>query len=149
MSEGKTPSSAAPSAAGAARGGGFELRLERARAFVCLTDRPVAPGLRLAELAMEVPEVRFPFDVGQGAAQFRKRLCDLARVDLAVEPEFLAGLAARLDLTRSGLASLQLGLRAGFAEAAGRLEGGVPFTCKLGLEPEGDQALAVVIYEAR
>ncbi|HEY6104932.1 MAG TPA: hypothetical protein VIV59_03050, partial [Anaeromyxobacteraceae bacterium] len=149
MAEGKTPSSAARSAAGAARGGGFELRLEHARAYVCLADRPVAPGLRLVDLAMEVPDVRFPFDVGQGAAQFRKRLCDLSRLDLAVEPEFLSGLSAGLDLTRSGLASLQLGLRAGFAEAGGRLEGGVPFTCKLGLEPEGDRALAVVIYEAR
>ncbi|HEU4385365.1 MAG TPA: tetratricopeptide repeat protein, partial [Anaeromyxobacteraceae bacterium] len=149
MAEGKTPSSAAQAAAGASRGGGFELRLERARAFVCLSDRPVVPGLRLVELAMEVPDVRFPFDVGQGAAQFRRRLCDLARVELSVEPEFLLGLSAGLDLSRSGLASLQIGLRAGFAEAGGRLEGGVPFTCKLGLEPEGDQAVALVIYEAR
>src|SRR5574342_107975 len=133
MAEGKTPSSAAPSAAGVARGGGFELRLERARAFLCLSDRPVAPGLRLVELAMEVPDVRFPFAVGQGAAQFRRRLCDLSRVELAVEPEFLSGLSARLDLSRSGLASLHLGLRAGFAEASGRLEGGSLLVEPLGL----------------
>jgi len=148
MAEGKKPS-AAPSAAGPQRGAGLELRLEAGKAFVCLSDRPVAPGVRAVDVAMEVPEVRFPFDVGLGAAQFRKRLCDLSRVDLAVGPEFLASLAGHLDLARAGLSGLTVALRAGFAEGAGRLEGGAPFTFKLGLEPEGDQGLAVVIYDAR
>ncbi len=87
--------------------------------------------------------------MGLGAAQFRKRLCDLARVDLAVGPELFSSLAGHLDLARAGLSGLTVALRAGFAEGAGRLEGGASFTFKLGIEPAGDQGIAVVIYDAR
>ena len=147
MPEGKPPASAAPSAP--SRGGGFELRLERTRAFVCLGEQELLPGLRLLDFAMEVPEVRFPFDVGQGAAQFRSRLCDLTRLQVSFEPRLLGSLAAGLELSRAGLAGLELSLRAGYVEAAGRLDDGNRFTFKLGVEPHGDQALAAVVYESR
>ena len=142
-------SSAPAEGTAGARAPGFELRLEQGKAFVCLGDRVLAPGARALELAMEVPEVRFPFDVGLGAAQFRRRLCDLCRLEIALGDEFLADLASRLDLAGAGLASLSLAVRGGFAEGAGQLEGGVPFTFKAGIEPSGDQGLSVVIYETR
>jgi len=147
MPEGKPPASAAPSAP--SRGGGFELRLERTRAFVCLGEQELLPGLRLLDFAMEVPEVRFPFDVGQGAAQFRSRLCDLSRLQVSFEPRLLGSLAAGLELSRAGLAGLELARRAGYVAAAGRLDDGNRFTFKLGVEPHGDQALAAVVYESR
>ena len=148
MSEAKGTSSAA-AAAGTKKGTGFELRLEAAKAFVCLTDREVTAGARLVELALEVPDVKFPFEVGQGAGQFRLRLCDLARIEVEVSPPFLATLISKLDLAPAGIASLQLAFRAGFAEGAGQLEGGVPFTFKAGILPAGDQGLSFVVYDAR
>ena len=128
---------------------GFELRLEQGKAFVCLTDRPVAPGIRLAELALEVPEARFPFDPSRGAGQFRLQLCDLARLELVAEAGLFAAVLERVDLAKAGVASLRLALRPGFAEGAGTFAGGAPFGFRASVEPAGDQEIAVAVYEPR
>ena len=128
---------------------GFELRLEQGKALVCLSDRPIAPGLRLSELSLEVPEARFPFDPSRGAGQFRLQLCDLAHLELVAEAGILAAVVAKLDLAAAGVASLELALRPGFAEGAGRLAGGTPFGLRISVEPSGDQEVAVALYEPR
>ncbi len=145
MAEGKS----SPADAAAQRTGGLELRLEQRRAYACLSEKPIATGARVVDLTMEVPDVRFPFDVGRGASQFSRRLCELARVEVAVSGELLAEVGARLDLPGAGLGSLALALRPRFVEGAGRLEGGVPFTFQAAIEPEGDQVLSIVVYEVR
>ncbi len=60
-------SSAPTSAAGTRSGAGFELRLERGGASVRLAEQPIAPGIRLEQLTLQIPDVKFPFDVGLGA----------------------------------------------------------------------------------
>jgi hypothetical protein len=132
-----------------ARGAGLELRLERGGAYVALKPQPLAPSVDLVALSMEIPGVRFPFDSAGGAAQFRHRLCELDRLELAIAEPGLAALLAQLALADSGLASLALALRAGFAEGTGTLEGGAPFTFKVALLPASGQALEVVVYEPR
>src|SRR2546426_7935218 len=69
----------------APKGGGVELRFEDAKAFVCLANKDLVPGVTIVELKMQVPEVRFPFDISQGAAQFQRRLCDLAHFEVVIE----------------------------------------------------------------
>src|SRR5690349_16083152 len=99
MAEVQKPASAPSSEAGTRPGTGFELRLERGGAAVRLAGRPVAPGLDLDVLTLQVPDVRFPMDAGQGAAQFRHRLSDLAELRVR------AGTAAFEDaLARAPLA---------------------------------------------
>ncbi len=144
MTEGESGSAAKP-----ARGAGLELRLERGGAYVALKPQPLAPSVDLVALSMEIPGVRFPFDSAGGAAQFRHRLCELDRLELAIAEPGLAALLAQLALADSGLASLALALRAGFAEGTGTLEGGAPFTFKVALLPTSGQALEVVVYEPR
>ena len=73
MAEVTKTASDPPSAGGTRSGTGFELRLERGGASVRLEDRELAPGLSLEVLTIQIPDVRFPFDVGQGASQFRPR----------------------------------------------------------------------------
>ena len=136
-------------AAGPGRGTGFELRLERGGAFVALRPQSLAPGVDLVELAMEVPGVSLPFEVASGAAQFRHRLCDLDRLELSIAEAGLAALVARLHLVDSGIASLELASRTGFAEGAGTLDNGARFTVKVAILPAGDQGIEVVLYEPR
>ncbi|HEY7725290.1 MAG TPA: tetratricopeptide repeat protein, partial [Anaeromyxobacteraceae bacterium] len=138
-----------PSPAARTRPAGFELTLERGRAVVRLADQVFLPGVRLAELLLEVPGLAFPFDVSAGASQFRQHLCDLLRLELAVEAEAARALLGRLPAAAQGLVGLEIAWRAGFAELAGSVEGGPRFTLKLGLEPRGDQALALVAYAPR
>ncbi len=137
------------SASRPARGAGFELRLERGGAFVALLPQPLAPGVDLVDLAMEVPGVSLPFEVGGGVAQFRHRLCELDRLEISVADAGLVALLARLKLPGSGIASLTLTLRACFAEGAGALEGGARFTFKAAVLPAGEQGLEVLVYEPR
>src|SRR5689334_20980427 len=110
------------SSTAAGRGPGLELRLERGGAYVALPRQPLLDGVELLALTMEVPDARLPFDVAAGAAQFRLRLCELDRLELTIGPEAVSAAAARLDLSGSGLARLELAPRAGFLEGAGALD---------------------------
>jgi len=131
------------------RGSGFELRLERAGAYASLPPQPLAPGLDLLALSMEIPEARPPFDGAAGASQFRHRRCDLERVELALGEEAVANLVALLELSGSGLGEVAIALRGGFAEGTGALEDGTPYSFKAALVAAGEQGIGVVVYEPR
>src|SRR5512138_445234 len=124
--------SSAPSA-GSRSGAGFELRLERGGAYVRLSDQPIVPGLRLEALTLQLPDVRFPFDVSKGAAQFRHRLADLADVAVAAEPALAEAALAEAGLAAFGVEDVRLAMREGYVEIAGRLVGGPVFTLRAGL----------------
>lgn len=149
MAEVKPTASAVPPAAERRSGTGFELRLERGGAYVRLAGRPIAPGLGLDVLSMEVPGVRFPFNAGLGAVQFRHVLSDLVRLELVATEEWISAGLARLDLDALGLDALSFALREGFGELAGRLSGGAPFTLHVSLLPEGEQGIAAVFHSPR
>ncbi|HEX9308327.1 MAG TPA: hypothetical protein VF894_12595, partial [Anaeromyxobacter sp.] len=145
----KNTNSPPPSAAGTRSGAGFELRLERGGPYVRLVDQPIAPGVRLESLTLQVPDVKFPFDVGQGAGQFRHRLADLAELAIAVEPSAADAALAGAGLAAFGVEDLRLAVRDGFVEITGRLSGGPPFTLEAGLLPAGDQGVALVFHSPR
>src|SRR5512138_1753434 len=118
--------SSAPSTASRS-GAGFELRLERGGAYVRLADQPVVAGLRLESLTLQVPDVKFPFDVGQGSGQFRHRLSDLVELSISVEASVAEAALADAGLAAFGVEDVRLALRDGFLEIAGRLSGGPAF----------------------
>ncbi len=136
----------ASGAAGARGGTGFELRLERGVAAVRLAERELAPGLLVESLTLRLPDVEFPFDVGQGAVQFRHRLADLTELRVTITPAAVEGALARADLSALGVEQVQVAFRDGFAEVAGRLAGGPAFTLEAALVPRGEQGLAVVFH---
>src|SRR5574342_292102 len=111
-------SSAPSSAEGTRSGAGFELRLERGGAYVRLADQPIAPGIRLESLTLQVPDVKFPFDVGLGSGQFRHRLADLVDASVVVEPSAAESAPAEAGLAAFGVADVRLAAREGFLEIA-------------------------------
>src|SRR5512142_733363 len=121
MAEVKQTASAPPSEAGARSGTGFELRLERGGASVRLADRELASGLSLEQLTIQIPDVKFPFDVGLGANQFRHRLSDLSDLSVSAATAFLDEALRRAPLAEAGLLDVHVELRQGFAELAGRI----------------------------
>ncbi|MGB8931681.1 MAG: hypothetical protein WCC48_10585, partial [Anaeromyxobacteraceae bacterium] len=151
MAEVKPTASAVPVSAERRSGTGFELRLERGGAYVCLADVPVDAGLTLDVLSIEIPGVKFPFNVGAGAVQFRHVLADLVRVELTAREGWIADLLRGIDLGALGVEALSCSLRDGFAELSGRIAGGggAPFTLHASLVPEGEQGIAVVFHSPR
>jgi hypothetical protein len=149
MAEATKDPSAPSSASGTRTGAGFELRLERGGAFVRLADQPITPGVRLDALTLELPDVRFPFDVGKGSGQFRHRLSDLSELSIAVEPGVADTALAGAGLSAFGVEDARIAFRAGQAEIAARLSGGPSFTLLAGLVPLGAQGVALVFHSPR
>ena len=142
----KNTSSAPPSTRS---GAGFELRLERGGAYIRLADQPIAPGLRLDFLTLQIPEVKFPFDVGLGAGQFRHRLADLVELSISVDPSAADAALATAGLAGFGVEDVRLAAREGFLEIAGRVCGGPAFTLEAGLLTLRDQGVTVVFHSPR
>ena len=149
MAEVNKTASDPPSAGGTRSGTGFELRLERGGASVRLEDRELVPGLSLEVLTIQMPDVRFPFDVGQGASQFRHRLSDLSEIGVAASAPFLDAALARAPLPAAGLLDVRAELRPGFAELTGRLAAGPAFTVKAGVLAQAALGLKVVFHSPR
>ena len=55
-----------------ARTGAPELRLLDRRAFVGFPALPVLPGLAIADFALQIPDVSFPFNLTPGRARARR-----------------------------------------------------------------------------
>jgi tetratricopeptide (TPR) repeat protein len=128
---------------------GFELRFADGRAFVSAAGRPLGEGMVARQFAMEIPHVRFPFDVTGGAERFRDQRCALRELEVAIDAEqlqrwFLEHLADR----SLGLSRLDLFPRAGFLEARGEQTVTGPFTAKIGLLAQGSRLL-LHLYDLR
>ncbi len=117
---------------------------------VRLPAQELAPGLTLLSLTMEVPAEGASLDPARGAAQYRHVLCDLVELELEVAEPALPALLARLGAGAEGGAERELALRAGFAEARGRLEDGAPATFQLiPLAAPGPAELALRVHASR
>ncbi|RMG10130.1 MAG: hypothetical protein D6729_19855, partial [Deltaproteobacteria bacterium] len=143
----------------------FSLSFIEGRALVGYTDRPVTPWLRVERLTLEVPDVRFPFDVTGGAQKFRHRRLRLVELAFeADEAELARRVCAALPAAAEGLADLQIACARGFVEvagtvAAGHLDGSggrasapgarVPFTLKIAADAVADRSARLVLYDAR
>ncbi|MCM2335125.1 MAG: hypothetical protein NDI82_14420, partial [Anaeromyxobacteraceae bacterium] len=149
MSGARTTAPGDAAGVGARTTPGFELRLERGGAHVRLSSAASGAGLTAEALDLEVPDAVMPFDVGAGPGQFQNRLCELCHLAVRLEPELVGEAAARLDPAPLGVASLEVALREGFLEVAGRLAAGPAFALRLGLLPGFERGVAVVPYAPR
>ncbi len=149
MAEAKDNSSAPPSPVATRSGAGFELRLERGGAFVRLVDQAIAAGVRLESLTLQIPDVKFPFDVGQGAGQFRHRLADLVELSVVIDVAAADEALSAAGIAAFGVEEPRIAARDGFVEIAGRLSGGPAFTLEAGLLPAGEQGVVLVFHSPR
>jgi hypothetical protein len=115
----------------------FSLTIVDGRARLAGSPGPVPVLGRVDRLALEVPGLRFPFDLSQGARAFRSRRCRLVEFGFSVAPLELEHALARAALGRFGLgeatvaltpAGLRLGLRAKVAGREAEVSAKVAFT---------------------
>ncbi|HEY7954123.1 MAG TPA: tetratricopeptide repeat protein, partial [Polyangia bacterium] len=91
----------------------FALRLVDGRGLLGLREpAPLAAAgpapATLSRLELEIPELRFPFDVSGGAARFQNRRCRLEAAELHLgEPGLRAFIAERPLLKRFGLTGVE------------------------------------------
>lgn len=131
---------------------GPELRLIDRKAFVGLGAFDIAPGLRIADLALQIPNVSFPFNVTGGAARYQKQRCLFGELELHLSPSRVREAEEQILKSAPELARLRLVLRSGFIEAEGALRAGgaepVPFTCRVAFDGAGD-GVAALCFDVR
>jgi tetratricopeptide (TPR) repeat protein len=111
-----------------------------------------AAGISIDRLELEIPNLRFPFDVSGDATRFQTRRCNLAGAELRLEErELAAWLASRGTLERFGLSHVSVRLTEGAVALSGRARVGereTAITARLRLHP-GGQLLRVFVDEVR
>ncbi|HEY3450562.1 MAG TPA: hypothetical protein VGK67_29670 [Myxococcales bacterium] len=126
-----------------------QLRLHDRQVYVGFGPTPLSESLSIADLALIVPDVSFPFDIAGGAAtRYQRKKCRFGYLDLEVGHDLFARAAARVQQAcAEHVAGLRLHLSPGLFEGEGLLhapQGPSPFTFRVGFQPEGSGVLACV-----
>jgi tetratricopeptide (TPR) repeat protein len=137
-------SAQAPSASANALG--FSLSFAEGRGLLGLRARTLFDRVALERLELEIPNLRFPFDVTGGAARFQNRRLRVREAQLAVSEEQAAAWLALREAP--GLERLSLRFGDGAALVSGRV-GEREFLARLRLEAAGGPRVALVVREVR
>jgi hypothetical protein len=131
----------------------FALRFVDGRGVLDLSARTLFDLVGVEKLELEVPNLRFPFDVSGGAQRFQSRRCNFTAAELRVDGARLqAWLERRALLSRLGLSSLRARLSDGSIILQARARVGdreAPLTARVTLSPSGPQQLVVRIGDVR
>ncbi len=134
---------------------GFELRLADGRAFVTASGRPLGEGIVARRFRMEVPHIKFPFDLTGGADRFRDQRCLLHELELSIDAAAVGRLMDTfVDLRGLSQGQLQLAARPGFLEVSGQHPLAGAFTAKMAVEvnldgTRTDGLLGFFLYDFR
>ena len=124
---------------------GFSLEFQKNTALVTLTDRKLHQHLDIEQITLEVPGVRFPFDVAGGAEQFRHHRCRLRTLVISIEQTSLESiLVGLLDPARYGFSEIKVSLDGGQGWLSGNFKVGnqaAPFTARFAVEPGPEQSI--------
>ncbi len=132
-------------------GWGFAISFVGGHGVLSTRDRHVGP-LGVKSMALEVPNLAFPFDLSGGAEIFRSRRCMLRQLVLTLDNARLLELVQSANLGAHGLFDLRVAICDGFVELAGVFRVGeqsADFTCRAALMPSGPHTLQLVFYETR
>lgn len=120
----------------------FALRFCDGRGLLGLGGQTLFDLVRVERLDLEVPALRFPFDISSGTARFQSRRCHFHGAELQIPLERLqAWLARSAGLARFGVTGLRLRAGAGALELYGRARVGereAAITAKLRLGKADD-----------
>ncbi|MBW1807824.1 MAG: tetratricopeptide repeat protein [Deltaproteobacteria bacterium] len=132
---------------------GFSLEFQKNTALVTLLDRKLDQHLDIEQITLEVPGVRFPFDVAGGAEQFRHHRCRLRTLVISIEQAGLESiLVGLLDPARYGFSEIKVGLDGGQGWLSGNFKVGnqaAPFTARFVVEPGPEQSIQVGFMDVR
>jgi tetratricopeptide (TPR) repeat protein len=85
----------------------FQIRFQDGRGLIGLREPARLAIADVARLELEVPQLRFPFDVAGGVARFATRRCLLHGLELTLDDAQLAAHLRRQPLDRFGLAEVR------------------------------------------
>src|SRR5262245_51972922 len=101
---------------------GFSLSLVEGKGVLGLRGQPFFDVIAIEELELEIPGLRFPFDLTGGPSRFRRKRCRMRGATLVVTERRLdAWLRARPGLAELGVEELGARVVAGGLRLAGRL----------------------------
>ncbi len=114
---------------------GFSLAFVEGRAVLSASACELTPWVTLSRLELEVPRVRFPFDVTGGAVRFQRRRTRLRGAALRISPAAASqALAARPRLPQLGVVAVWIAAKDDRVELCGQAKLGerpVPFSARL------------------
>jgi golgin subfamily B member 1 len=132
---------------------GFALEFQNGVALVTLTDKSFERGWKVERLALEVPNVRFPFDFSGGAEQFRHSRCMLRHLELSVAAEDIVHfLVSSADVNRIGIEQVRVLTEKGAGWLGGIWRVGkdsAPFTARFVLEAAPELSIRVAFTDLR
>lgn len=132
------------------RPAGPELRLLDRRAFVGFPPLDIAPGVRVTDFALQIPDVTFPFNVTGGPQRYQNKKLQFGYLDVSVDAEQVQRRIAVLASHLVELEELKLHFRPGYLEGQVRLKTAdrTPVTFKVAFDGDGER-LAVYVYDIR
>jgi tetratricopeptide (TPR) repeat protein len=127
-----------------------ELRLLDRRAFVGFPSLVLAPGLSIADFALQIPDVTFPFNVSAGASRYQRKKLLFGFLELTVDADLVTRKVAELSGRVPGLEALKLHFRPGYLEGQAFLQAPerTPLTFKVAFDADGER-LALYLYDVR
>ncbi|QRK09515.1 flagellar hook-length control protein FliK [Archangium violaceum] len=139
-----------PKPASEAQAAAPELRLLDRRAFVGFPPLELAPGLSIADFALQIPDVTFPFNVSAGASRYQRKKLLFGFLELHVDAELVVRKVAELAGRVAGLEGLKLHFRPGYLEGQAFLQAPerTPLTFKVAFDADGER-LALYLYDVR
>ncbi|MFW5879046.1 MAG: hypothetical protein ACOCVR_04425, partial [Myxococcota bacterium] len=147
---------------------GFGLSFIQGRALIGFGRRRINPWLSARNLCLEVPDIRFPFDVSAGAETFRNRRCRLVSLAFEAEEEglthWLLEYLSPVLAEQSGIGGVEIRFAEGFVEVAGTVPAGlldetggdhggagtlVPFTLKIAVDASAEKEVRLLLHDCR
>ncbi len=132
---------------------GFSLEFREGIALVTLREHKLAQNLLIENLSLEVPEVKFPFDVSGGAEQFRHHRCRLRTFVISIGQNDLVGLlSGLLDPARYGITNIDIVLEQGHGLLCGKWQVGkdsAPFTARFVAEAGSELSVRLGMMDVR
>src|SRR6185436_15647063 len=99
---------------------GFGVTFVDGRGVLTTENRALPPVGKLDRLAMEIPELRFPFDLSGGPGRFANRRCRLRELGCSFAPEDLLALLEQAPLGDYGIFDPRIELAGGLVRLSAR-----------------------------
>jgi tetratricopeptide (TPR) repeat protein len=132
--------------------GAFRLTFDQGRGLLSLSGRDFERLGHVESLELEIPNVRFPFDMSGGVARFKNRRLHLRELSLFVSGKEIAGLLARAAIGDFGILSPHVSIEGTRLTLSARMVIGgrdVEVTAVGALAPVAPRSASLCIYAVR
>ena len=132
--------------------GAFRLTFVQGRGLLSLTGRDFEGLGRVDSLELEIPNLRFPFDLSGGVARFKNRRLRLRELALFVGSRELTGFLARAPLKEFGIFDPHVAIAGSRLTLSARVQLGgheCEFTAAALVSPQPPRSAGLCVYDVR